>query len=871
MLRYLNSLFIGILLLSTSACSSETFEPDGNETGKGFLNLKLSLSVDTRAIDVKGEDENNENKINTLDIYLYESDADGEAVPKIYKHLQNPASTVGIPLKDVTEAFPQTGSCKVVAVANCPATTAMNAPSLNTLKALELTADFRKNEVQKDFVMTNFSQANPLATWTDKDGSGDIKLKRVAAKIRVALDVVSSVTEAGKTWTPDKNDMRLFISHGVSKGRLDGSQIPLAESDYYSVVTSGSKDGVDYTVARKFGNLGAVPNAPESNYTYYNKLPYYSYPNDWEESMFDDTRTMLTVVVPWVNKDGGKETYLPTYYSIPVNDVKKLESNKYYYIRMHVGIMGSVTPEKPIEVDIKCEIADWGQADNGTVDLRPVRYLNFNQKEFVMNNIEEIKIPFESTHDCTVESFSGVFYSFYGARGDKIKRTFGDSFKGQFFDYSIDNTNHILKFNHHFFDYWKPTFSSNVLTKLEHSDTESRTGTNSNPTIYARLFSPFEVDITVRHNVGDAYDSSYKETIHLTIYPAVYLDVDYISTNGRNNNDGWIMLNGYAGTNDNNTGGLSDYGHSIDATDAGALTILKATSLNEEEKLKWVLDDPRTYYINNELSNTSMETDLSDQMDVWQYNAGSNARPRYIAGAYDGSTSTWSSGECKLIWEHFPMASPVAWNETVWKPTDDTEARTLKYYYPTSELPGKSNILAPKIMVCSYHSYSGSMSRETARRRCAAFQQYGYPAGRWRLPTGAEIAIFKLIQKYQRSNDIFYRDISNNTSGVGTNWSNAGATGNGETFGQTGSSYVRCVYDLWYWEKVDANGVSSARIPEGNNRENWKKFTWGDRPKENLLTRTPTGPTVQEYLQQNAPGNYIVVRNGDKVKLEKMN
>lgn len=880
MLRYLNNLFLCVLLLAAAACSNDAFEElDGAETGKGFLNLNLSLSADTRAINVGGEVHNNENKVNTLDIYLYEYDADGTAAPKIFRHLQNPTSTVGIPLREVTAAFGSATVCKVVAVANCAATKNMDTPSLNELKGIGLTADFRKNEVQNDFVMTNFYQTAPEAKWDDKEGSGKVELKRVAAKIRVALDVVPELTEGGKTWTPDKNDMRLFISKGVNKGRLDGTQITLAESDYYSVLTSGSKNGADYNVARKFENLGAVPSAPEDNYTYYNMLPYYSYPNDWEDSMFDDSQTMLTVVVPWVNKEGGKETYLPTYYTIPVNDVKKLESNKYYYIRMHVGIMGSVTPEKPIEVDIQCEIADWGTAAEGIVDLRPVRYLNLNQKEFVMNNVCEIEIPFESTHDCTVESFSGKFWSFFGNYGDKIERKFGNSFKGQFFDYSIDNTRNVLKFSHHFFEYWRPTFnSSNVLTGLQHSDTESRTGTNANPVIYARLFSPFEVDITVKHNVGDGYDSVYQETIHLTIYPAVYLDVDYISTNGRNTNDGWIMLNGYAGTNSTNTGGLSDYGHNIDDTDAGALTILTATSLNEEEKLKWVLDDPRTYYINNTLSNTSMGTDSSDNMDVWQYNAGNNSRPNYIGGAYDGSTSTWSSGECKLIWEHFPTASPVAWNSTTWQPSDDTQARALKYYYPASELTGKGNILAPKIIVCSYHSYSGSMSWETARRRCAAFQQYGYPAGRWRLPTGAEIAIFKLIQKYQRSNDIFYRDISNNTSGIGTNWSNAGATGNGETFGgaydnrdREQSSYVRCVYDLWYWEKVDANGVSTARIPEGNNRENWKKFTWGDRPKENPLTRTPTGPTVQEYLQQNAPGNYVVIRDGDNVKLEKMN
>lgn len=865
MLRYINGLFICLLLLGATACGDDTFEDiEGPAFGKGYLNLTLALSADTRASEVGGESKYNENLINTIDLYFYETDADAEAAPKLYKHLQNP-SAIGIPLKEMTEAFPSR-KCRVVAVANCPATTKLDAPSLNTLKDIELTADFRKNEAQKDFVMNNFRQADATATWTDEEGAATIELKRVAAKIRMALDVVSDITEDGKKWTPVTNDMKLFISNGVNKGRLDGSPITLAESDYYHVVTSGSKESTDYEVARTITRPGgAASGAPGGEtFYYYNTLPYYTYPNDWEDSMFDNTQTMLTVVVPWRNVEGGTETFLPTYYTIPVTeaDVKKIESNKYYYIRMHVGIMGSVTPEKPVEVKIECEIADWGKADDTTVDLRPIRYLNFNQKEFVMNNVEEIDIPFESTHVCTVEDFSGVFYSFFGNYGNKTKRTFGTSFKGQFFDYSIDNTNKVLHFSHKFFDYWRPTFNgSNQLTKLEHSDTESRSSNRDDAIIYARLFSPFEIDITVRHNVGDAYDSSYKETLHITVYPAVYIDVDYIDSYGRSRNDGWIMLNGY-GTSNAGTGQLSDFGHSINSGDAGALTILSATSLNEEEKLKWVLDDPRTNFINDELSNSSMETDASDNTTAWT--SGN--------GPFDG-TQTGSSrgGECRIIWDYFRTASPVAWNGTTWKPEDDTQARKLKYYYPASEMPGKGNILAPKIIVCSYHAYSGSMNRETARKRCAAFQQYGYPAGRWRLPTGAEIAIFKTIQKYQRANDIFYSDISSNTSGVGTNWSNAGATGDGEHFGgNSSSSYVRCVYDLWYWEKVDGNGVSTARIPEGNNRENWKIFTWGDRPKENILTRTAAGPTAQEYLQQNAPGNYVVIRQGDNVKLEKM-
>ena len=41
--------------------------------------------------------------------------------------------------------------------------------------------------------MTNFKQENPTITWTEEGGTGTIELKRVAAKIRVALDVAMAI------------------------------------------------------------------------------------------------------------------------------------------------------------------------------------------------------------------------------------------------------------------------------------------------------------------------------------------------------------------------------------------------------------------------------------------------------------------------------------------------------------------------------------------------------------------------------------------------------------------------------------------------------------------------------------------------------
>lgn len=870
--KLLAALFIGGIL--TTGCNDTKLEdPETPEHPQGYVSLDFSLIQGTRATNTVTGETDNEDAINTLDLFFYDENANEDTdAAKYAMHDSSPTDDVQVSVKKLTDAFGETVTkCKVIAVVNCDATKSLTAsgkyPAIKALKEIQLSAkntkdngirDFRSAEVPEDFVMTNLAQPTVIE-WKEEGGLKDlytINLKRVAAKIRVALNVVESIEQDGATWTAKTDNMRLFISNGVTKGQLDGSHITLTEDDYYSISTSGSSGAEsDYALARIItkpttqdkGASGA-PETDKTDFPCYNEIPYYTYPNEWTESMTETTQTTLTIVVPWTKKVGNTETYHPTYYTIPVNNETTIESNKYYYLRIHIGMIGSLTPELPMPVDMTCDIADWIESETHA-NIRPVHYLIFNQKEYVMNNTNSITIPFISTDDCTV-SFSGQFYAYNGNKGTKITKYFDDSMtrgKGTFYDYSIDNYNRTLTFTHDFFSYWSVTSNNNnKVTSVTKSDTE-----NSD---YHRLFSPFEIDLTVSH----IKDPNYSADVHLTIYPAIYVTIEEMPNDSRNENYGWIYLNG---SMPNNTGGLSDYGASIGNRDVGSLTILTVTQLNDEEKKKWVIDDPRSYYINNAMDNGSMESDTKDNTSSWD---------NFI-----------SSG---TIWKDYTDVSNVDWSEGTWMASQDHLGRKLKYYYPAAEQSDKANIIAPKIIMASYHSYCGQVNRETARRRCAAFQQYGYPAGRWRLPTLAEIGILKLMQRYQITQNIFFTDNSNNTDGYGTNWCNMGATGNGITFGPNASgSYVRCVYDLWYWEQQDANGRSTARMPEDQNKEKWKTFTWGDRPKQNPLVNRPNdstegqtraaggnGFTMQDFMQKNAPGNYAVIRDGENVRMEKL-
>lgn len=142
--------------------------------------------------------------------------------------------------------------------------------------------------------------------------------------------------------------------------------------------------------------------------------------------------------------------------------------------------------------------------------------------------------------------------------------------------------------------------------------------------------------------------------------------------------------------------------------------------------------------------------------------------------------------------------------------------KTLDNYYPTRTDADAKNIIAPKFRIASSYGRCGnSITYDEAERRCAAYQEYGYPAGRWRVPTMAEVMYVAKLS----SDGIFPH-----LFGTGNDyWAAQGGftyTINGNTATVTERSdgnFVRCVYDEWYW--------GSESIADKTT------FTWGDMPR----------------------------------------
>ncbi len=147
-------------------------------------------------------------------------------------------------------------------------------------------------------------------------------------------------------------------------------------------------------------------------------------------------------------------------------------------------------------------------------------------------------------------------------------------------------------------------------------------------------------------------------------------------------------------------------------------------------------------------------------------------------------------------------------------------ANPLTNYRPTD--PDKQNVISPKFISASSYGKTYAVSYEGARKRCAAYQEHGYPAGRWRLPTKAEILF---LQKLNTDNKIpklygtsqtagywaaghlmFIQDNSGNDTFETIDDADASGGTNAITYNGH-SGYVRCVYDTWYWGEAPVSGT----------------------------------------------------------------
>jgi hypothetical protein len=144
-------------------------------------------------------------------------------------------------------------------------------------------------------------------------------------------------------------------------------------------------------------------------------------------------------------------------------------------------------------------------------------------------------------------------------------------------------------------------------------------------------------------------------------------------------------------------------------------------------------------------------------------------------------------------------------NSPVTTATDIANDNTLTGYRATMEGDDVENFVAPEFIMASAYghyqpSWNNMYAKTSTKYRCAGYQEAGYPAGRWRIPTPAELEVIGKLCAERKIESIF-NDGTSYMSSNGPYRYSAGDgtfTKNGGLDAATGS--VRCVYDVWYWK-----------------------------------------------------------------------
>ena len=750
--------------------------------------LTLTLSCNdlglTRAT-VDGEDTYNENTINSIDCFFYPANADFNTDALVVKNNISTLTKTAFGTYTATIKFEEeelktlfgtvnkggSANALIYIIANRPANVDLptGKPTINELKALTITSDFSKSQKQTSFVMDSDGKPDSTndtsvagSTNTDIDND-DLVIYTIDANGSKSLTATVPLYRTAAKITLSVNR---FGPEGANNTVTVGDKTYTPNyAGVYAVLHNGVKTSViaPDVISRTVisSDLFATDDFSMDATEAPCKLGTPFYSYAYDWSETIDNATYITLVVPW--KANDENSYVPYYYKVPVNySGDKLERNTHYKIDIAVSILGTLNPNSTVTIEPSYTILNWSN-DEIPTSMSDFRYLMVEQNSYVMNNINTINIPYWTSHNCTIVSVNVTKPDLYNGGGKTI--TVPSS------DYDLDLT----------------TKDGNVyITYNKELDNVYTSSTFD--------FAPYTITFRIQH-----IDSTkYYEDITITQYPAIYgnYEVNVDGTSDRNN--GYTFVNGYQGTNNGNYDFFGSVNGMGNTTSSPNRYIFTVTSV---KGTPYIIGDPRDMDI-------TYDGDEADWYDRGRritngvIASTTNNEIRYYYGTdvtspgYDNATST------NVIYANDAAA--------------EAAERTI-------------NMVAPKFMLASGYAVLGTGADEVEvlenlKKRCASYQEDGYPAGRWRLPTRAEFQLI-LTQVNKRTLPEVY--IFNTTywcaHGLGTPRNTNGVVSvEMEYVGRDGSGHsTRCVYDLWYWGEHD----------KMTNAADKNVFTWGDVPR----------------------------------------
>lgn len=796
---------LAAISLAFVGCNREFDAPIRTEEEGISLNIFCLDPALTKAVP---EATATENAITSLEYFFFKGE--DASKPALRKRVTNPSFTNNVysikftadgkaaDFNNVTlnDLFTADGKSEFFVVTNAPEIGDKSLTQIKQTAAEEVTFANKKgdgydvydNSVLNPFVMTGAIKLQ-LGDLTQ-----DVELKRLAAKMTFDVNVATVITKSKtvdgaqvtETWRPilAGNNARIYPSDVAFSAVLGGTAVaePTSIANYnphYFRVGSDPIAGnpqTGYPNLTPSGNNWVLPTSPA----------FYTYPRTWEAG--EKTEPYIKLIIPWMmeRKDADDNVIYSTqkelYYKVMLTDLEFV-SNGWYNYTIDVDVLGNEADDPTVIAPSKYVVEDWNTVfiDLINSQMTDAMYLSVDKKEVTFYTAASPNVNITASDAVTPYIVSITQKNLLTGQSDYVlvEDDAAGSDIGRY-NTSLDN----IKAN------WVKLAGSggNYTLEIEHALNNDITSDSFDATEYT-----FVVKLLLE---GDTAEK-YAKTVTFTQIPQVYVQED---PNKKQNSTGGVYVNG--STNTSTTWqhgyygwhGIFQYGYyNSGSYNLGGVHGLTGDNRNGNMYILTIsvsdtysIGDPRT-------------RDVDNYEEFYRAINNDNAASNFVE-----SYATWASGNNNSLSNYHPVSS------------ENTES-----------------MIAPKIRIASsYGVCTTGRDEDEAKYRCASYQEDGIPAGRWRLPTMAEVKFISTLSAKGRIPYLF--GISDATTGAGVNRDSYYWTANGLIRVNNGSNppvaekytgdnspggeSVRCVYDEWFWG--DAMTTRPVR---------YDRFTWGDK------------------------------------------
>ena len=787
-------------------------EPVSTDTPLEGIILNLVLEEPQTKVDKNGNDDLHENDIaSTVDIFFY-----NESTLRVTKEVIGARRTgtltqIQTNPNDIETIFGTLGAgahCGVFVVANFSGTYSGTAGNrtITEIKSSLLPAPTWETLPQASFVMTGEQQLTLGNAQGSTPVSATVTLSRVAAKVTFDVTVASTAMGEGSSWTPNTESMAVYMVYAMRKATLGATPVDMPANANVTYTVNSTPETVVYSqyVDKILYDTGTTRQRPRGNSTedcsvysttHNGEKPFYTYPCTWETG--SSMEPYMKLIIPW-EYNGTTKKY---YYKIPFHG-NSLERNHWYHISIDVQILGTEQADPP-QVQIYYAIADW----SGTMDASEsgdftsptsvpatvitAKYLNVTTTEFVMFDEDELIIPIQSSHDVEVVGFNvdtdnaykpahinndanyiGSIVSIYNPYLNTLNTSSVQAVRP---NYQNDPPTPVASASG-----WTITIGGRLSITINHSLNRDMSSTDFD-------VAPYTLRFRIRH-VSDP--NNYYTDVILEQRPSIIIQPQH----------------------------NSDYGDMLTATYdwRGNLTSAWGEGHTTEDGFVFIngvrtKDDQRVSRSNTNFNMYVVETSVLPT---------TGALSDYVLG--DPRQTTSVSATSGKSANDFASGADIAGGSN----------RRMANYYPAAEDDDHKYFVAPSFRVASSFGTSSAMSRDDAVYRCAVYQEDGYPAGRWRLPTEAEVYYMITLSQKGKIPTLFSPDTNVSAGGY---WNANGAIfplndGSIETRTITeansihsGTHWARCVYDEWFWSDT-AHETATKTV-----------WTWGDEARNTVV------------------------------------